>query len=342
MQKRIQYIDIAKGLCILLVVLGHELTWNDAVRYFIYAFHIPMFFSLSGVTMRLTRECERSRKEFLAKNVTGILRPYFIVSAIYLFWDLISWFASGKLSFHLVLVDLGQIITGYGINVLWFLSTLFLVKFIFYHLPKSKTYESIAGMLILLVVGCILLNMVPSLLCVLPKNLVGKWIEWGIISAFRPVTAVFFLGLGYYGYPWFEKKRKSRWMPILICLLGICLFPVFLRGKITMVNMVSNPSYMIYLTGMSGTIAILMVSSLIEKYRILSRVLTYFGKNSLIIMLTHEYFPVRAFTQKTIEQVVENYFGQILLTFVVVVLVEVLICKLWGIYRGHRRRIIKE
>ena len=38
---------------------------------------------------------------------------------------------------HLIFMDLGQIVTGYGINVLWFLATLFLAKTIFYHLFRE-------------------------------------------------------------------------------------------------------------------------------------------------------------------------------------------------------------
>ena len=165
------------------------------------------------------------------------------------------------------------------------------------------------------VTGNVLLIVVPYLLCEFPANLVGRYIEWGLISILRPVIAVFFLGFGYYGYPLFENRRKNRGMSILLLALSICLIPVFLQGKITLVNMVSNPFFMVFLTGTSGTTAVLMACSLLEGCRYLSRLLTYFGKNSLIIMLTHEYIPVRAFIQKSVEQVINNYFLQILVTF---------------------------
>lgn len=89
-KKRIEYIDIAKGICILLVVLGHELTWNDALRYFIYSFHIPMFFALSGMVMVVTHELDLPFDLFLKKNINGILKPYFQVSIIYIAYDLVG------------------------------------------------------------------------------------------------------------------------------------------------------------------------------------------------------------------------------------------------------------
>lgn len=52
--QRVSYVDVAKGLGLLLVVVGHTLVgsrWtylNDAV----YSFHMPLFFVLTGLTIR--------------------------------------------------------------------------------------------------------------------------------------------------------------------------------------------------------------------------------------------------------------------------------------------------
>lgn len=43
MTKRIEYIDILKGIGIILVVLGH-VTQDKQVFQLIYAFHMPLFF----------------------------------------------------------------------------------------------------------------------------------------------------------------------------------------------------------------------------------------------------------------------------------------------------------
>lgn len=44
---RIAWVDIAKGLGIFLVVLGHTYRKNP-VQNWIYSFHMPLFFILSG------------------------------------------------------------------------------------------------------------------------------------------------------------------------------------------------------------------------------------------------------------------------------------------------------
>ena len=43
-KKRLEYIDIARGIGIVLVVLGHCLSQLDgSLRTFIYSFHMPLF-----------------------------------------------------------------------------------------------------------------------------------------------------------------------------------------------------------------------------------------------------------------------------------------------------------
>ena len=46
--KRIRYFDMAKGLGIILVVLGHIEYISDELRAWISSFHMPLFFILSG------------------------------------------------------------------------------------------------------------------------------------------------------------------------------------------------------------------------------------------------------------------------------------------------------
>ena len=57
MEKRIGYIDIAKGLGILIIVLAHNdlAGYHPTLHKFIYSFHIPLFFFLSGMFFRPER-----------------------------------------------------------------------------------------------------------------------------------------------------------------------------------------------------------------------------------------------------------------------------------------------
>jgi fucose 4-O-acetylase-like acetyltransferase len=86
--QRIGFLDVAKGMGILLVVMGHCLGGlHDAslldntsfgwhVFYFIYCFHMPLFFFLSGSLVEARIRTKPLR--FLQANVTRIAYPYFL------------------------------------------------------------------------------------------------------------------------------------------------------------------------------------------------------------------------------------------------------------------------
>lgn len=61
-KKRIAWVDIAKAIAIIGMIVGHEVT-NDTLRIFIFSFHMPLFFILSGYTSGPVQEWGR----FLAK-----------------------------------------------------------------------------------------------------------------------------------------------------------------------------------------------------------------------------------------------------------------------------------
>lgn len=125
MEKRIGYIDIAKGIGILVIVLAHNdlAGYHPTLHKFIYAFHIPLFFFLSGMFFRP----ERSFGETLRRRFNTLLKPYlFALFVIYL-----GEAAFDNMTFPVIA---GRILkslyaTGYYIDwvQLWFIPHLFAV-----------------------------------------------------------------------------------------------------------------------------------------------------------------------------------------------------------------------
>lgn len=73
---RIAWIDSARGWCMLAIVIGHMyLPWNEhpAVFDLLYAFHVPAFFLLSGLTFRAQGV---GWTRFLTRRARGLLVPY--------------------------------------------------------------------------------------------------------------------------------------------------------------------------------------------------------------------------------------------------------------------------
>jgi len=46
--KRVDWIDVARGIAILLVIIGHTVPFESFTRVIIYSMHMPIFFILSG------------------------------------------------------------------------------------------------------------------------------------------------------------------------------------------------------------------------------------------------------------------------------------------------------
>lgn len=84
---RLEWVDAAKGWGIILVVIAHVWT-RGGVRDSIYAFHMPLFFILSGYMSK-----PRAMAEFLPKQARAMLLPYaaFLVSLALFDWGFETW-----------------------------------------------------------------------------------------------------------------------------------------------------------------------------------------------------------------------------------------------------------
>lgn len=132
--KRYSEIDIARGIGILLVVLGHSLKQTEmdttgirVLDCLIYSFHMPLFFVLSGfVSVRVMRMKDiGERLEYIKGRAVRLLVPYFAIGLIYIPVKL-------KLADYAVkpftAADIAKILIGQNPDVsLWFLYVLFVI-----------------------------------------------------------------------------------------------------------------------------------------------------------------------------------------------------------------------
>jgi len=84
--KRIIFIDIAKAICIVLVVIGHYVpdnspAWYVAFHDIIYTFHMPLFMFTSGYVYIATKK-DISYGQFILKKIKRLMVPYFTTSII--------------------------------------------------------------------------------------------------------------------------------------------------------------------------------------------------------------------------------------------------------------------
>ena len=65
--KRLKYIDVAKGLLMILVVTEH-IFYEGLIRNLICSFHMPSFFIISGVLIRYTNRIDHPFLKVMKKN----------------------------------------------------------------------------------------------------------------------------------------------------------------------------------------------------------------------------------------------------------------------------------
>ncbi len=90
---RLKFLDTAKGIAIILVVLGHFLPegsphWYVVMRQVIYSFHMPLFLFISGFVYIYSRK-DISYGAFLLSKVRRIVVPYIAVSLLFVFMKLL-------------------------------------------------------------------------------------------------------------------------------------------------------------------------------------------------------------------------------------------------------------
>lgn len=83
---RLKWLDIAKGITIILMVIGHT-SIPDPFSRFIYAFHMPLFFIASGWT---TNWNKYNYMEFAKRKFRSIMVPFMVYSVIVLSIQTIS------------------------------------------------------------------------------------------------------------------------------------------------------------------------------------------------------------------------------------------------------------
>lgn len=132
--KRLDWIDIAKGIAIILVIVGHTVPNPSPLRHAIFSFHMPVFFILAGYTFR-----PKPWRELLSGSVPRLLVPYLVLA---LAWQVPTFLMSGApLTGGTLLAGLETLVFASGVDVpglgvaavgmAWFLTALFTSRLLF-------------------------------------------------------------------------------------------------------------------------------------------------------------------------------------------------------------------
>ena len=154
MKERIVWLDYGKAIAIYLVVLAHTALYKPA-EGFIYTFHMPFFFFMSGYLFSYSKY--PSYMEFVKRRFRQLLVPYVVINIItYLLWLLVLRNVGsdagedvGALSPLMAAVTVNATEMVHDVP-LWFLAALFMVENLYYLLYRNARYRVVVTLLLLL------------------------------------------------------------------------------------------------------------------------------------------------------------------------------------------------
>lgn len=277
-KKRIGWVDAAKGLAILAVILGHTYLYGNPLHAIIYSFNVPLFFILAGYTFRA-----KPFKQNLSASVKRLFLPYVGLCLFLIIVDVLrSPDKMGTLISHLwaVLFASGGNIEQLGIPMLglsWFLMALFVARVVFNAILDVCEKRGVNPVLL------------GTGFFVLASAAVFEYRFFPLPLAFdQAMIAMFFMYLGYAAkkYDWVGKI--NAWMlTVLVAAWGGLLY---LRVFFSMGNMFFTPSFFagLPLTVIASFALIKICAYLDGKIGVVNAFFEFCGRNSLLVLVLHQ------------------------------------------------------
>ena len=280
-RKREHWLDVAKGVAIIAVVMGHvvasyhnsglllEAKGFNFVHSFIVSFQMPLFFVISGYLYRVTDKPDVTVGNKIGKKMLSYGIPYIIFSIGY--WTLIS-FTSGYVNTKLDIADL-ILIPVYPISFMWFIYALMANTIIVILLDSRNVNKKV-----ILAVSFIAVLILPDIseLEILRGINFTDMILCDVLRWFF----YFYLGAqaGASFIKWLEVNKKNN---TIFVLNGIAM--------VTMIIICFNFAHINSLSIIGVVKAFLCVTFFLQmSYRIVqNKTLENIGKNSFPIYLIH-------------------------------------------------------
>ena len=285
-RKRLTYLDMAKGIGIFLVILGHiEYIREDTLKW-ISSFHMPLFFVIGGILAYEKREEGRPLFSALAARARGTLVPYAAFTIMLLTMNTLEHLLEpGALSGAQLARQYVDAATGYGIHILWFLPAYFTAGAIFLLLERGLRPVSRNLAVLLLAVGAYGVTVIFRLdqYAVTDLSLAGFAGMDLLITLLRGILAMPFLLMGWYLGAFYGRLSRKAF-PVLALLL--------IPGGILALHLSVFDLHYLYVEPWHYLAAFLSCAGLTALMRALPaiRPLAWLGRNSLVIMCTHAAF----------------------------------------------------
>ena len=258
--------DVFRACGIILMVMGH-IGFGDRFDKFIHAFHMPMFFFISGF---FYKKSNISIKAVIAKKSRTLIIPYFFFGIFHYLISLKDGISIKPLLHVFTINTMGFPIAG----ALWFLTALFAADVIYAVLDKfNKKW------------------------LILPLVLMGSFADRILPYPLPWALSASFVGLGLYWFGEYTRRNEDKLQKILslkiweILIIGaITGILIFVNGNVNMREGIYSFFPLFWINALSACFVGISLSKYIEKVRLkpLTNWLMSIGKNSIIYVCLNQ------------------------------------------------------
>lgn len=298
MDNRRNDLDYARGVAMLLIVIGHTPDIDRMANKIIYSFHVPLFFIITGMLIVYTHSENKSWKHIITAMIKRIVIPMIV-------WEM---FADAMYSFmgNDTLMNLlkNTISFDFNLGVLWFLPCTIFAQIVVIASEKAQSHKE----------SCLMHVLILSI--ALATGIVCPWIKIR-----RYLIAVAFVEVGLLYEKYFKQGKKA----LVVCILTWAV-TMYLNSTVELfVGWLGNPALYV-LHSACGSFAIIMLCGYIKK----ANILKWIGQNTIGILVTHGF--VRHFCILFEQKIFGFYYGGwsmvffiVMIDLVVVVILEKII-----------------
>ncbi len=272
LNKRLKSIDILKGICILMIVWGHA---KGLLNYEFILLAVPGFFIISGFLHNRTNNFN----EFFKKKFKRLYIPFVCCNLILPVIVLIKRFILGLEIKNNIIYILKIILTydkdGFLFGASWFLGSLFVISITIKALEKlfKKNY---------ILTGAFYLTVILLFIHCFNHNYEIKRTLLG---------GVFYLigiYLNLYRKPIYNIFKQYNFIVVLMIFIEILLWKTIYDFSYANTFLLNTVCFIVVSTIFS--FILYAFSKYIERKIKLSKIISYFGRNSLYILLFHFIF----------------------------------------------------
>lgn len=283
-KKRIVWIDQLRGLAFYFVVLGHMMVVDNDFKVWIYSFHMPLFFMISGFNLNFSKMQRTNVKDYLAHLTSRMLIPYCWLQLIGLGIKFLLFLFAAKKEINIGDYLLGSI-TGNSLiksgpsNAMYFVLLLFLAQVVIYFLIKitNGRKDVVFAVIVALTAISVCTEGVPVVwhLNVLPTAMVFMFVGRFFMDCYMTKNSLI------------KKMKAPLCIAVSVILLVLGCLLALDNGRTSIHGNFFGEQYIIFIVSAAFTsIAFALLVMMIPS----TKLFNFIGRNTIFFLGIHEPF----------------------------------------------------